>query len=95
MITKDEIASIMELMTAQTIRARENAVRQDRSALKNLVQAEIKDNLDPEWNYALKRVLELLDQPAPTIHPVMSAEDVERMTQRVSEKIARLVPSRD
>jgi tRNA U34 5-carboxymethylaminomethyl modifying GTPase MnmE/TrmE len=95
MITKDEIAAIMELMTAQTIRARENAVRQDRGALKNLVESEIKENLDPEWNYALKRVLEMLDQPAPTIHPVMSADDLNNLTQRVSEKIARLVPSRD
>lgn len=95
MITKEEISSIMELMTAQTIRARESAVRQDRTALKILVQSEMQDNLDPEWNYALKRVLELLDQPATAMHPVMSAEDIKSMTERVAEKIARLVPNRD
>lgn len=94
MITKEEISTIMELMTAQTIRARESAVRQDRGALKLLVQSEIKDNLDPEWNYALQRVLELLDQPAPVMHPVMSAEDLHHMTEKVAEKIARLVPNR-
>lgn len=94
MITKEEIASIMELMTAQTIRARESAVRQDRGALKLLVQSEMKETLDPEWNYALKRVLELLDQPAPAMHPVMSAEDIQNMTEKVAEKIARLVPNR-
>jgi hypothetical protein len=95
MITNTEIATIMEIMTSQTLRARESAVRQDRSVLKLLVQAEIKDNLDPEWNYALKHVLELLDQPAPSMHPVMSAEEVKSMADRVSEKIARLVPNRE
>lgn len=93
MITKDEISTIMELMTTQTIRARESAVRQDRGVLKLLIQAEIKDNLDPEWNYAMKRVLELLDQPTPAMHPVMNAEDIKRMTDNVAEKIARLVPN--
>lgn len=93
MITTQEVSTIMELMTAQNIRARENAVRQDRGILKLLIQAEIKDNLDPEWNYAMKRVLEILDQPAPSMHPVMSSEDIKRMTESVAEKIARLVPN--
>lgn len=93
MITSDEISTIMELMTKQTLIARTNAVAQDRSVLKNLVQAEIKDTLDPEWNYAMKHVLELLDRPAPTIHPVMSATDIQTLTERVAEKIARLIPN--
>ena len=93
MITKEEIASIMEITTHQMIRARENAVAQDRARLRNVISAEIKDNLDPEWNYAMKRVLEVLDGEAPAMHPVMSAEDLQRLATQVQEKIQRLVPN--
>ena len=95
MITKDEIASIMELTTYQIIRARENAVTQDRSRLRAAVSAEIKNNLDPEWNYAMERVLELIDTQLPPLHPVVSAEEISKLTTHVAEKIQRLIPKHD
>lgn len=92
MITKDEVATIMELMAYQTVRARENAVSQDRGLIRKAVEQEIKDNLDPEWNHAMRRVLEILDTQLTSAHPVLSAAEIKSLTDKVTEKIERLVP---
>lgn len=90
MITKAEIAEIMELTTRQLLMARESAVESEKSRLRRLLSNEIKDNLDPEWNYAMKRALELLDDSSAVIHPVLSASEIARLTEQVAAKIERL-----
>jgi hypothetical protein len=93
MITTNEIAEIMEITTVQVMRARENAVSQDRFRLRKALSAEIQANLDPEWNYAMRRALEILDSDTVIMHPVLSAEEVKQFSEQVAQKMARLVPN--
>ncbi len=92
MIEKQEVEAIMQITTRHILNARQQAVAQEKSRLRRALEAEIKDNLDPEWNYAIKRAIELLDSDAGILHPVLSAEDVAAFTKQVAAKIERLVP---
>lgn len=92
MIEKKEVEAIMEITSRHIMNARHQAVTQEKARLRRVLEAEIKDNLDPEWNYAIKRALELVDSDAGTLHPVLSADEVRAFTNQVAAKIERLVP---
>lgn len=93
MIDKSEVESLMQITARQMILARSNAVLQERDRLRGALKAEIHDHLDPEWNHAIKRALELLDSDARVMHPVMSASEVKALAEKVMAKIDRLIPN--
>ena len=92
MIEKQEVEAIMQITTRHILNARQQAIVQEKTRLKRALEAEIKDNLDPEWNHAMRRAIELLESDAGAFHPVLSASEVTEFTRQVAAKIERLVP---
>lgn len=88
-----EIVSIMEVTYRQLFHARESAVKLERSRVVSALTAEIKDNLDPEWNYAMKRAIEIVETDHRVMHPVSTAAELDRLAKQVAAKIERLVPN--
>ena len=92
MIEKQEVEAIMQITTRHILNARQQAVVQEKARLKRALEAEIKDNLDPEWNHGIRKAIELIDSDAGTFHPVISAAEIDDFTKQVAAKIQRLVP---
>lgn len=92
MIEKQEVEAIMQITTRHILNARQTAIAHEKSRLKRAIEAEIKDNLDPEWNHAMRRALELVESEAGELHPVLSSSEVALFTEQVAAKIKRLVP---
>lgn len=93
MIEKSEVETIMQITARHVMNARLNAIKEEKSRLRRSIEAEIKDNLDPEWNHAMRRALEIVESDASPLHPVLTAEEVQEFTKQVAAKIARLVPN--
>lgn len=93
MIEKSEVEVIMQITARHIMNSRANAIKDEKARVRRALEAEIKDNLDPEWNHAMRRALEIVDTDVSLDHPVLSASDVKAFTEQVAAKIARLVPN--